>query len=96
MGQKYYAVREGKKIGIFTTWNETQKYVLGYPNAVYKSFTSLVDAEKFLNFKEQNSTDISLESREVVQAYVDVRLDHISVYYLDAENNSYRNILENS
>jgi ribonuclease HI len=71
MGQKYYAVREGKKIGIFTTWNETQKYVLGYPNAVYKSFTSLVDAEKFLNFKEQNSTDISLESREVVQAYVD-------------------------
>ncbi|WP_282675673.1 AAA family ATPase [Lactococcus lactis] len=26
----------------------------------------------------------------------ELRLDHISVYYLDAENNSYRNILENS
>lgn len=47
--KKYYAVKEGMVRGIFETWSECQQAVLGYPRAIYKSFTRKEDAEAFLN-----------------------------------------------
>ncbi len=44
--QKYYVVWEGKKTGIFTSWNECKKYVQGYNGAKYKSFESKSVAEQ--------------------------------------------------
>lgn len=46
---KYYAVKEGKTTGVFTTWDECREQVLGYPGAVYKSFKTLADAQAFVN-----------------------------------------------
>ena len=46
MGKKYYAVKEGKNIGIFSTWDECKKQVHGYKGALYKSFSSLQEAEE--------------------------------------------------
>ncbi|KRK92200.1 ribonuclease H family protein [Companilactobacillus futsaii] len=46
--QKYYAVRKGKKPGIYLTWPECKKQVDGFANARYKSFTNRAEAEKFL------------------------------------------------
>ena len=43
---KYYAVKSGRKVGIFTSWDECQKQVNGYANAIFKSFKSLDDAKK--------------------------------------------------
>lgn len=48
---KYYAVKVGRKPGIYTTWNDCQKQVNKYPKAVFKSFTTLEEAEKFANYK---------------------------------------------
>ena len=48
MSKKYYAVRVGQKPGIYTTWAEAKKQVDGYPNAVYKSFKTLKEAEFFI------------------------------------------------
>lgn len=48
MAKKIYAVRQGRKTGLFDTWGECQKQVTGYPGAEYKSFTSLEDARAFL------------------------------------------------
>jgi Ribonuclease HI len=45
---KYYAVAQGRKTGIFTTWPETQQQVSGFANAVYKSFKTRQEAEAFL------------------------------------------------
>ena len=36
--KKFYAVRQGRKIGMFLTWDECKKQVMGYPGAIYKSF----------------------------------------------------------
>ena len=36
---KYYAVKKGRKTGIFTTWDDCKAQVNGYKGAVYKSFT---------------------------------------------------------
>ncbi|GIZ46562.1 hypothetical protein CKM354_000968500 [Cercospora kikuchii] len=46
---KFYAVRTGKSPGIYHTWNECLEQVRGFPKAMFKSFTSLSDAEKFVN-----------------------------------------------
>ncbi len=43
--KKYYVVWEGNNTGIFNSWTECQLQIKGYPNARYKSFTSLAEAE---------------------------------------------------
>lgn len=46
--KKYYAVREGKKKGIFTSWEECEKHIKGYYGAQYRKFNSLEEAEGFI------------------------------------------------
>lgn len=48
---KYYAVKVGRKPGIYTKWSECSKQVNKYPGAIYKSFSTLEDAEKFAKIK---------------------------------------------
>jgi ribonuclease HI len=46
---KFYAVRSGREPGIYRTWDECKAQVDGYAKAEYKSFSSLQDAEAYLN-----------------------------------------------
>lgn len=46
---KYYAVKVGKKIGIYYSWEDCKEQVNGYPKAVYKSFTDIVEANNFIS-----------------------------------------------
>ena len=48
MAKKYYAVKSGRAPGIYETWDDCKKQVMGYSSAVYKSFTSLADAQEFM------------------------------------------------
>ena len=48
MAKKYYAVKKGRKVGIYQTWNECKAMVDGFSGAIYKSFPNLADAEAFL------------------------------------------------
>lgn len=48
MAKKYYAVRVGKTPGIYLNWDDCKAMVDGYPGATYKSFTSVAEAEAFL------------------------------------------------
>lgn len=63
---KYYAVKKGKKTGIYFTWDECKEQVNGYSGAIYKSFSSLKEAESFL---EDNKT--SSMTADGLLAYVD-------------------------
>lgn len=49
MAGKYYAVRTGKKPGIYLSWDACKAMVHGYPGAVYKSFQTRAEAEAFLS-----------------------------------------------
>ena len=64
--KKYYAVREGRVPGIYNTWDECKKNVMGFSGAVYKSFTSLEEAKAFMGQGQVKQTQKS----EAV-AYVD-------------------------
>ena len=48
MAGKFYAVRVGKKPGIYLTWDEAKVLVNGYPGAIYKSFKTREEAEEFM------------------------------------------------
>ncbi|URZ17173.1 viroplasmin family protein [Clostridium felsineum] len=47
--KNFYAVRVGRKTGIFKTWDECVQYVSGYPNAKYKGFVTREEAEIYLD-----------------------------------------------
>lgn len=72
MASKFYAVKQGKKTGIFNTWAECKAQVMGYSGAIYKSFPTKREAEYYLTGFEEAKED-SAES-EVV-AYVDGSYD---------------------
>ncbi len=68
---KIYAVKSGRKTGIYQNWDECKKQIDGFSGAVYKSFSNIEEAEEFLygnkvglDFKESNDTN-------TLYAYVD-------------------------
>lgn len=53
---KYYAVRKGRKTGIFYNWPDCSAQVHQFPQAVYKSFSTLKEAEAFLAHNSSTPT----------------------------------------
>ena len=45
---KFYAVRRGKQIGVFSTWKACQAQVKGFSGAQYKSFPTKIEAEAYV------------------------------------------------
>jgi ribonuclease HI len=45
LAKKYYVVWQGRETGIFNSWPQCQAQVDKYPNAKFKSFLTLADAE---------------------------------------------------
>lgn len=73
---KYYAVKQGKKIGIFESWAEAEKHVKGVSGAKFKSFTSYEDALNYIgNFIDSVSTESGIE------AFVDGSFDKFTGRY---------------
>ena len=66
---KYYAVRQGRQVGIFTTWDECKRLVTGYKGAEFKSFTDKASALAFLE-NSTSSESVSPDSDTII-AYVD-------------------------
>lgn len=52
---KYYAVKKGRTIGVFTSWPECQKSVAGYSGAAFKSFKTQEEAWNFVNSGNDNT-----------------------------------------
>ena len=49
--KKYYAVKKGKKPGIYIKWDECKAQIFKYPGAIYKSFKTLSEAKQFMENK---------------------------------------------
>ncbi|MBR0366182.1 MAG: ribonuclease H family protein [Clostridia bacterium] len=71
MAKKFYAVRCGKKCGIYTSWDECKENIDGFKHAVYKGFMTLEEAQAFMGL-ESNET----KPRDgAAAAYVDGSFD---------------------
>ena len=45
----FYAVANGRTVGIFSTWKECQRSVIGFPGAKFKKFETKEEAEQFMD-----------------------------------------------
>lgn len=52
--KKYYAVMKGRQPGIYTTWKKCEEQVKGFSGAIFKSFSTLQEAEEAVGKVEQN------------------------------------------
>ncbi len=77
MAKKVYAVRVGRKTGIFETWEECKEQVAGFSGAEYKGFQSREEALSFLN-GTQKSLDLGQVCPGEAVAYVDGSFDKLS------------------
>lgn len=44
----YYAVRTGRTPGIYTSWDECRTQIFHFPAAIYKKFSTMAEAEAFM------------------------------------------------
>lgn len=79
MAQKYYAVRKGRQLGIYTDWSECEKQIKGFSGAEYKSFLTQEEAQNYINNtisttsaeSNNNTTLKATKGNNTVQIYVD-------------------------
>ena len=76
MAKNFYAVKNGRVPGIYTSWNECRAQVIGCAGAVYKGFETRAEAESFMGIEvsaPQSSSDCGAPSPEegCAIAYVD-------------------------
>ncbi len=53
--KKYYVVKIGRLPGIYNSWdgkNGARQYVDGYPNSRYKRFSTMEEAQAWMNLIE--------------------------------------------
>ena len=96
MATKYYAVKKGRKPGVYGTWAECKKQVDGFSGATYKSFTTKQEAEAFVGIKSGTTTRVERSGINRIDnsTAVDIEdvlenpTDKIAVAYVDG---SYHN-----
>ncbi|QJA08895.1 reverse transcriptase-like protein [Romboutsia sp. CE17] len=71
--KKYYAVRKGKCVGIYNTWDECKSQVNGFSGAEYKSFSNLEEANEYIYGKKESKIAYN---GNTVEAYVDGSYEH--------------------
>lgn len=81
--KKFYVVWNGRRKGVFSSWNVCKKQVEGFENAQYKSFANLDEAEiaskgKYEDYKGKNTKKPSLSTTEK-EKYGKPNLESISV-----------------
>lgn len=86
MVQKYYAVKVGRKPGIYLSWDQCKEQVIQFSGAIYKSFPDQESAKSWLNTVNQEAeidpTDLHPEDKiNTDYAFVDGSYDEPSGQY---------------
>lgn len=70
MKSKYYAVKKGKKVGIFSSWDDCSEQVKGYSGAMFKSFKTKEEAEEYLGIKKKKKkTKAKKQKEEIIRDF---------------------------
>lgn len=68
---KYYAVKVGRKTGIFNSWDECNQQVKGFSGAQFKKFESLDQAKAYIGIEKESNSEKKNISEDEIIAYVD-------------------------
>ena len=77
MKKKFYAIRNGRKPGIYNIWSEAEEQIKGFPNAEYKSFITLEEAKEYIMKKDDNSKEISDMSIENINRKIELEIQEL-------------------
>lgn len=80
MAKFYYAVKKGKNPGVYETWDECKAQVIGVSGSIYKKFSTLDEAEKFID-------GYDLKDDEIDSQYLTVCSDDELIAYVDGSYN---------
>ncbi|MDD7761904.1 MAG: ribonuclease H family protein [Firmicutes bacterium] len=67
---KFYAVKKGLNPGIYNSWDEAKKEVIGYKGAIYKSFKTIEEAKAFMKDMPSEEKKVDIDEGEAI-CYVD-------------------------
>lgn len=73
----FYAVSNGRNVGIFLNWNDCNNSVKGYKNALYKKFETKEEADFFIqsnNKTGDNITYLNNEKQGPITSYFDTNI----------------------
>lgn len=90
MSKKYYAVKNGRKIGIFQTWHECKEQTEGFSNAKFSSFKTLEEAEYYLHNDSPEISDIEQSSsltNEKIDEILNTSNDTTANAFVDGSRN---------
>lgn len=79
----YYAVKEGRNIGIFNNWDECKRQVIGFKGAKYKKFETVEEAEEFISGLENEEAFSKIEDLDNLE---DIDKD-LMISYVDGSYN---------
>lgn len=87
----FYAVKAGRKTGVYRTWEECKPQVDGYLGAKYRKFNYLIDAENYLvdDKSKKNIKDFKSLGENVEYTF---KIDDYSVY-VDGSFNAEQNLI---
>ncbi|SFB13478.1 ribonuclease HI [Acetitomaculum ruminis DSM 5522] len=66
MAKKYYAVKKGRKPGIYESWDQCQKQIKGFSQASFKGFLTYEDALKFMGDALSDNT-LKSENKDTLE-----------------------------
>jgi len=64
---KYYGIRKGIKIGVYTTWNKVKPLVTGFTGAEFQAFATIAEAYRYVKGTEPKSEPEPEHKPEIVQ-----------------------------
>lgn len=72
MAKKHYVVWEGRKTGIFSSWEEVQPLVIRYSGAKFKAFASREEAERAFQSGPEFNRQISRTKEDYIKESISV------------------------
>lgn len=85
--KKYYAVKKGRKTGVFTSWDECKKQIDKFSGAIYKSFLTEKEAELFIREEIDSKINVVLEKKKEIEHDNIVPTDDVMIAYVDGSYN---------
>lgn len=92
----FYAVANGRTIGIFLNWNDCNNSVKGYKNASYKKFDTKEEAENFIQSNNNNSeiSEIKIKKQNPITSFFDSVNSKENKKDIEIENKEKENITD--
>jgi ribonuclease HI len=76
----YYAVANGRNIGIFLNWNDCKNAVNRFPNALYKKFDTKEEADHFIVSNSKLSHKSSEKKKETTKNNIQTQNNIVSFF----------------